>query len=280
VDELHRTDLSALGYEDVDLRTRPVQFVSADRTATQAVPPAGLDTRHHRVGTAKDECGMHQLVRRRMSGEQQNDAGQDAPPRTAVETSSIHGPLRDTQNRCHGADASDSDRTTVENCLLRGDSKAGRPRELRRLYTIRATIFMPGSCRPYRLRSMNLPSGRLFRDLRLTPAPKAHDAPVLTGGHPVRTLAPNRRPPPEWDDSLMSSLRSWKPTWRAGVAVVLAAGIASTEGCSPPAQGTVKLKGDRTSQSENLVNPLGKAKTKEIKLPGGAVGKDIKRRGM
>jgi hypothetical protein len=104
VDELDGSDLPALRHEDVDLR--PQLAVASDGTPAEAVPPAGLDARHHRIGSAQHECGTDELIDRRAPGEQQHDPGQHSLPRSAFEAALVHGSFRNAVSHhvAHGCD--------------------------------------------------------------------------------------------------------------------------------------------------------------------------------
>jgi hypothetical protein len=89
VHELDGADLPRLRYQDVDLWPRTVS--PPHGPSAQAVPPAGLHTRHHRVGAAKEKRGVHELIDGRAPGEQQDDARQHSLPRPALETALVDG---------------------------------------------------------------------------------------------------------------------------------------------------------------------------------------------
>jgi hypothetical protein len=91
--ELGRTHLSGRRYEDVDLRSPGLG--TADWSATQAVPTAGLDAGQHGIGPAQQQRRVHELIDCGAPGEQEHDPGQCALPRSAFKAALVRRSFRD-----------------------------------------------------------------------------------------------------------------------------------------------------------------------------------------
>jgi hypothetical protein len=62
-------------------------------SASQSIPPTGLQAGHHGVRAAEQHCCEYRLPPRRIARKQQDDAGQRVLPWPAVEAAPVNGSL-------------------------------------------------------------------------------------------------------------------------------------------------------------------------------------------